>query len=103
MKAELTGFADGLDVELSKTNQGRLLSLGPRQVGEEDWGRCRDGRDGLGGAELEFCFDRGKFEMPGHPSGEVGGWNLKPKGKVSLEFSYGIHQHLGGISCPGSG
>ena len=41
-------------------------------------------------------FDHGKFEMSGHPSREVGGWNPKPNGGVSLEFrSEG--QHLVGI------
>ena len=47
-----------------------------------------DGEDGLGRSQ-EFYFDHGKSEMSAHPSGEVGCWNLKSQGRVSLELRSG--------------
>ena len=46
-----------------------------------------DGEDAIGRSQ-EFYFD-GKSEMSAHPSGEVGWWNPKPKGRVALEFRSG--------------
>ena len=47
-----------------------------------------DEEDAIGGSQ-EFYFDHGKSEMSAHPSGEVGWWNLKPKGRVALESRSG--------------